>query len=120
VGQRLKEKPLRDCPTWGSIPYIATKPGCYCGCWEVLADRSLAEPDKYRGGSSQPTIGLRLGIPDGGVGEGTEGAEGVYSPMDLQQYQLARAGPPTKEYTMSNPWRMMALLDISRKRGPRA
>jgi hypothetical protein len=22
VDQRLKERPSRDCPTWGSIPYI--------------------------------------------------------------------------------------------------
>ena len=30
------------------------------------------------------------GVPDGGVGEGTEGAEGVCSPMGEQQCQLAR------------------------------
>ena len=30
----------------------------------------------------QPTIGLCVGVPDGEVGEGTEGAEGVCSPMD--------------------------------------
>jgi hypothetical protein len=42
----------------------------------------LPEPDKYRGGSSQPTIGLNAGVPDEGVGEGAEGAEGVYSPME--------------------------------------
>jgi hypothetical protein len=41
VEQRLKERPSRDCPTWGSIPYIATKPRHYCGCQQVLADRSL-------------------------------------------------------------------------------
>jgi hypothetical protein len=23
--QRLKERPSRDCPTWGSIPYTVTK-----------------------------------------------------------------------------------------------
>jgi hypothetical protein len=40
VEQRLKEKPLRDCPTWGSIPYTVTKPRHYCGCHQVLADRS--------------------------------------------------------------------------------
>jgi hypothetical protein len=37
VEHRLKERPSRDCPTWGSIPYTATKPGY----WEVLADGSL-------------------------------------------------------------------------------
>ena len=57
----------RDCPTWGSIPYTVTKPGHYWRWSEVLVDRSLiwlsperllVVPDKYRGGCSQPTIGL--------------------------------------------------------------
>ena len=38
---RLKEKPSRDCPHWGSIPYTVLKPRHYEGCQEVLADRSL-------------------------------------------------------------------------------
>jgi hypothetical protein len=42
----------------------------------------LPEPDKDRGGSSQPTTGPSLGVPDGGGGEGTEGAEGVCSPTE--------------------------------------
>jgi hypothetical protein len=48
VEQRLKERPSRDWPTWGSIPYTATKPRVYCGCWEVLADGSLIwlSPDR--------------------------------------------------------------------------
>jgi hypothetical protein len=29
VEQRLKERPSRDCPTWGSIPYTDTKPIYY-------------------------------------------------------------------------------------------
>ena len=41
VEQRLKKRSYRDCPSWGYIPYIANKPGPYCECWEVLADRSL-------------------------------------------------------------------------------
>jgi hypothetical protein len=41
VEQRLKEGPFRDCSTRGSIPYTATKPGCYGGFWEVLADGSM-------------------------------------------------------------------------------
>jgi hypothetical protein len=97
VEQRLKERQSRDCTTWGSIPYTVTKPGCYCGCQEVFADRSLIwlsserlcqsltntdvpEPDKYRCGCWQPTIGLSSGVLDGGVGEGTEGGERVCSP----------------------------------------
>jgi hypothetical protein len=31
VEQRLKERPSRNCPTWGSIPYIVPKPRHYCG-----------------------------------------------------------------------------------------
>jgi hypothetical protein len=41
VEQRLKERPSRDCPTWGSIPYTVTKPIHYCECQEVYAVRSL-------------------------------------------------------------------------------
>jgi hypothetical protein len=41
VEQRLKERRSRDCPTWEFIPYRITKPRCYCGYQEVLADRSL-------------------------------------------------------------------------------
>ena len=41
VEQRLKERPSSDCPTWGSIPSIDTKPRHYCGCQAVLADWSL-------------------------------------------------------------------------------
>jgi hypothetical protein len=26
VEQRLKERPYRNCPTWGSIPFTVTKP----------------------------------------------------------------------------------------------
>jgi hypothetical protein len=39
--QRLKERPFRDCPTCGSIPYTITKPRHYCGFQQALADRSL-------------------------------------------------------------------------------
>jgi hypothetical protein len=41
VEQRLKERPSRDCPTWGSIPYTVSKPRHYYGYQQVLADRSL-------------------------------------------------------------------------------
>jgi hypothetical protein len=43
VEQRQKERPSRDCPTWGSIPYTVTKPRHYCGCQQVLADRSMIQ-----------------------------------------------------------------------------
>jgi hypothetical protein len=37
----LKEWPLRDSPTWSSIPYSDTKSRQYYGGQEVLADRRL-------------------------------------------------------------------------------
>jgi hypothetical protein len=42
VEQKLKERLSRDCPTWGSMPYTVTKPRNYCGCQQLLADRSLS------------------------------------------------------------------------------
>ena len=41
VEQRLKERPSRDCLTWGSTPSADNKPRHYCWCQEVLDDRSL-------------------------------------------------------------------------------
>ena len=41
--QKLKVWPYRDCPIWGYIPYIVTKSRHYCGCQQVLAERSLIE-----------------------------------------------------------------------------
>jgi hypothetical protein len=40
-GAETSGRPSRDCPTWGSIQYTVTKHRHYCGCEEVLADRSL-------------------------------------------------------------------------------
>jgi hypothetical protein len=53
----------------------------------------------------QPTIGLSSGVPDGGVGEGTEGAEEVCSLMEgatvligqTPPPELPGTGPPTKK-----------------------
>ena len=135
VEQRLKERPSRVCPTWESIPYIATKPRHHCGCWEVHADRSLiwlsfkklcqiltnTEADAH----SQPLV------PDGKVGEETEGAEGICSPMKgaavltgQTPLELQGTGPPSKQYTWRFPWlwlhmrQRMALLDICGNIGP--
>jgi hypothetical protein len=40
-GVETEGKAFKDCSTWGSFLYITTKPGRYCGCWEVLADGTL-------------------------------------------------------------------------------
>ena len=71
VEQRLKERPSRDCPTWGSIPHADTKPRHYCRCQEVLAHSSLIQLPPKRlyqiltntdAGCSKPTIRLSTGI----------------------------------------------------------
>jgi hypothetical protein len=41
IEQRLKERPSRDCLTWGFIPCSVTKHRHCCGCQEVHADRRL-------------------------------------------------------------------------------
>ena len=40
-GAETEGKAIQRLPDLGSIPYTVTKPGSYCGCWEVLADKSL-------------------------------------------------------------------------------
>jgi hypothetical protein len=40
VEQRLKERPSKDCLTWGSILYTVIKHRHLCGYQEVHADRS--------------------------------------------------------------------------------
>jgi hypothetical protein len=140
VEQRLKERPSVDYPTWGSIPYSATKPWYYCRCWEVFADGSLIwlSPERLCqsltntevDASSQSLDWARESL-DGGVGEGTEGVEQVCSPMEGAKIstgqtcpELPRTGPPTKEHTWRDPWhwlhiwQKMAVLDISGRRGP--
>ena len=69
VEQRLKERPSRDCPTWGLISYTATKPGHCYGCQEVHTERSLiwlssempCQSLTKTGICSQLTIGLSAG-----------------------------------------------------------
>jgi hypothetical protein len=71
------------------------------------------------------------GIPDGGVGEGTEGVGGVCSPMGVSNSvnqpdppELPGTGPPTKECTWRDPWlwplrwQRMAFLDIRGEERP--
>jgi hypothetical protein len=41
VEQRMKERPSRDCPNWGSTSYTVTKLSHYCRCQQVLTDMSL-------------------------------------------------------------------------------
>ena len=80
VEQRLKERPFRDCPTWGSIPHVDNKSRRYCECQEVLADRSLLQLSLERlcqiltntdaDGCLQPTFKLNIGVPMEELGVG--------------------------------------------------
>ena len=55
-------------------------------CWQELditvSWEALPEPDKYRGKCLQPTIGLSMGSPNGGVRERTGRDEGVSLTFD--------------------------------------
>ena len=72
----------------------------------------------------EPTIGLSKGVPDGGIVEGTEGAEGGCSPHRGSNSvnrpdppELLRTVSPTKEYKWRDPgcrphmWQRLVLLD---------
>jgi hypothetical protein len=53
-------------------------------CWwkpdMAVSWESLPEPDKVSSRSLKPNIGLSFGVPNGGIGERTEGAEGLIVP----------------------------------------
>lgn len=38
--KKTEERPSSDNPTWESIPHTVTNLRYYCGCQQVLADRS--------------------------------------------------------------------------------
>jgi hypothetical protein len=95
--QRLKERPFRDCPIWGSIPYTVTKHRPYCGCsrsafWQgpniAISCEAVPDPDKYRGRFSHPTIGLSMGSPVG-------------SPMGSPREELVKGLKEMKELVTS-------------------
>ena len=129
VEQRLEKRPCRDLLTWGSIPYIVTKPRCYSGCWKVLVDWNLIWLSPERLCQSLINHWTKLRVPYGGVRKGTERDEGVCSPWREQPRQLVRlleildTGTPSKEYKWRDPWlwphmwQRMVLLGISGKRG---
>jgi hypothetical protein len=85
----------------------------------------LPESDIYRGRCSEPTIGLSMCFPYGGVGEGIWGPEGfaaLWRDQHCQQVkplECSGIGPPTKEYTWRerwywpHVWQRMDLLDFS-------
>jgi hypothetical protein len=89
VKQRLKERPRRDCPTWGSIPYTNTKPRHYFECQEVHAEKSLILLFPERSFQSLTNTGVDVcclpldehGVPNIGVKERTQGVEGVCNPI---------------------------------------
>jgi hypothetical protein len=117
--ERLKERPHRDCPTWGSTPYTVTKPGHYCGCWEVLADRSLIRLSPERlchsltnteaDACSQPLDWARCPRwrswrRDWRSWGGLQPHEGEQQCQPARLHGAPGTEPPTKENKRSNPW----------------
>jgi hypothetical protein len=96
----------------------------------AVSQEALPEPDKYRGGCSQPTIGLNMGVPDGGFGEGTEGTEGVCSRMAeaVSTSQIPRSSwvldhqprVHMEGLIVLHTWQRISLLDMSGRSDPRA
>jgi hypothetical protein len=88
VEQKWKEGPSRDCPTWGYIPYTITKPRHFCGCQQVLTDRSLLKlsPERFHQWQIQRWIltayhWAEHRVPNEEDRERTQGAEVVSSPI---------------------------------------
>ena len=85
VEQWLKERPSRDCPTWGSIPYTVTKSRHYCRCQGVPRSLIWLSPERLSqsltntedNALSQPEPWVPSGVPKGGVRKRTEGDKGV-------------------------------------------
>ena len=104
VEQRLKERTSRDCPTWGSIPYTATNPGCYCGCREVRADGSLIwlSPERLcqsltnteADARNQSAIKLSMGSPMKELEKGLKVLKEVCSLMEGATVLTAQGPPP--------------------------
>jgi hypothetical protein len=73
----------------------------------AVSGEALPVPDKYRGGCSQPTIGLsEHKVPNGGDRESTEESEGIFHPhrnhYNMNQplpSELPGTKSPTKEHT---------------------
>ena len=108
VEQRLKERPSRDCPTWGSIPYTATKPRHYCGCWEVLADMSLIwlSPERLcqsltntEAEAHRQPLSLAWRSPMEELEKGQKELRGFAAPWKEQQYQQARPPGAPRNWT---------------------
>ena len=118
VEQRLKEGPSWDGPTWGSIPYTVIKPRHYWGYREVFADRSLISlsPEKLcqsltntqAYACSHPLDwaqcswcrSWRRDWRNLGALQSHQGRNSNNHPEPLE---LPGTGPPTKEYTCSDP-----------------
>ena len=75
---------------FGYLSQIQTSNPLYCGCQQVLADRSLIELSSERlcksltnseaDACSQPTIGLNMGTPMEELAKGLKGQKGFATP----------------------------------------
>jgi hypothetical protein len=100
VEQRLRERPSRDCPTWGSIPYTVTKHESR----EVLAERSLKRLSPERLCQSltyteEPTTGLIAESPMEELEKGLKELRGFSTLCGEQHSQLARYPGAPRDWT---------------------
>ena len=87
-GAETEERPSRDCPTWGSIPYNHQTQTLLwiprSTCWQepdiIVSWEVLSELNKYRGECSQPTIGLSTGSPMEKLEKGLKKLKGFETP----------------------------------------
>ena len=103
---QTEEKTTKGLPHLGSIPYTIPKPGCYCRCREVQANRNLIwlSPEKLCYSQKiqiqiQPTIGLSTGSLIEELEKGLKELRTFTVPWGEQECQLARqpgTGPPAK------------------------
>ena len=106
VEQRLKRRLPRDFTTWGSIPYTIPKPGYYCRCREVHANRKpiwlsptrLCYSQKIQRWMITVNHWTDHGVLDREIGEGTEGTKDIYSPMGGARVSIGQA---TRDWTTS-------------------
>ena len=78
-----------------------------------LSPERLCQSLTYRGGSSQPTIGLSSGVPDGGVREGTERAEGVRSSMEGATVSKGQTPRAPQNWTTNQRILMVLPMDVA-------
>jgi hypothetical protein len=96
------------------MSYTVNKCRHYCGCQEesdiAVSWEALPESDKYRGGCSQPTIGLSKGFL---MEEKLKELRGFTALWREQQWQQARAPGPSEGWNTNKIIHMEVLIAMT-------